>query len=153
MRRFLREFRLIRLSVLLGSRLRVGRNVSFGAGAVLLPPSFAHFGDNVSIGRDFHLETNLHVGSDVLISSRVAIVGNDHTFDVRGTTIYWSGRRSAATVTIEGDNLLGFGVIIVGNVRIGRGCIVGAGAVVTADLPPDMVCAGIPARPIKPRYA
>jgi acetyltransferase-like isoleucine patch superfamily enzyme len=52
-----------------------------------------------------------------------------------------------------GNNLLGYGVLVLGNVTIGRGAIVGAGSLVIADLPEDMICVGRPARPVKSRYA
>ena len=133
--------------------LDVGDNVRFGSRSVLNAPEFIHLGNNVRVGRDFHLETNLTVGNDVLISSRVAIVGNDHLFDDPRATVFSQGRGPVQHVTLGGDNLIGFGATIVGTVSIGRGCIVGAGALVASDLPPDTVCVGIPARPIRPRSA
>ena len=147
-----RGIRITRHKAMLRGKLSTGENVIIGANAVLLPPNFLRIGDNVAIGRDFHLESNLEIGSEVLISSRVAIVGNDHSFSAPNKSVYWAGRNPPATAVLEGDNLIGFGVTIVGNVRIGHGCIVGAGAVVTSDLPPNTVCVGIPAKPIRNRF-
>ena len=151
-RSIVRRLRLLRLQAALGNRLSVGRNVSIGAAAVLLPPRRIRIGDDVSIGRDFHVETDLTIGPGVLISSRVAIVGRDHRFDDPARTVYWSGRLPPAAVIIEGDTLLGFGTIVIAPAVIGHGCIVGAGSVVTGDLPPNTVCVGVPARPIRPRF-
>lgn len=139
------------LQMFLRRRLQIGKNVKFGRRAHLAPPLLAQFGNNIGIGADFHLEADLEVGDDVLISSRVAIVARDHVIDVPGVSVYFAGRRPAGRVVLEGDNLIGFGTIIIAPARLGRGCIVGAGAVVTGDLPPNTVCAGIPARPIKLR--
>lgn len=150
-RAIVRGYRTTRLRVLTRGKLRVGKNVTFGSRAKLLSPQFVSVGDNVSVGADFHVEANLEIGSDVLISSRVAVIGNDHRFDDVRTTVYWAGRFDPATVRIDGDNLIGFGVTIVGPVTIGIGCIVGAGSVVTKDLPPFSVCVGVPARPIRAR--
>ncbi|MGE0059504.1 MAG: glycosyltransferase [Dehalococcoidia bacterium] len=147
-----RTMRNLRHKARLGNRLRIGRNVTIGKRAYLNPPESLTLGDNISIGADFHLESNLEAGSDILISSRVAFVGDDHRFDDPQSTVYWSGRNEPATVVLEGDNLIGFGVTVIGNVRIGRGCIVGSQAVVTSDLPPNSVCVGTPARPIRSRY-
>ena len=85
------------------------------------------------------------------ISSHVAIVGNDHRFDGASASVFAAGRLPPTTVVLEGDNLVGFGAIIVGGVRIGRGAIVGAGAVVTRDVESDAIVCGVPARPIRRR--
>jgi acetyltransferase-like isoleucine patch superfamily enzyme len=151
-RALLRASRIIKHKLLLGRKLQLGSNVIFGKRAVLHPPDFMRLGDNVHFANFFLTEVNLEVGSDVLFSTRVACIGNDHAFDDPMKTIISNGRLPAGTIVLEGDNLIGFGTIIVGNVRIGRGCIVGAGSVVTRDLPPYTVCAGIPAKPIRPRF-
>ena len=136
---------------ILGRKLTLGKNVILGRSAFLAPPEFLKLGNNVAIGSHFHLEANLVVGDDVLISSRVAIIGNDHRFDSSVDSIFWAGRLAPSLVTIEGDNLIGFGTTIIGNVTIGRGCIVGACAVVTKDLPANTICVGVPAKPIRDR--
>ena len=147
-----RRVRLVGLRMRTTAALDIGDNVRFGPHAALNAPEFIRLGDNIRVGGDFHLETNLTVGNEVLISSRVAIVGNDHPFDVREATVFSQGRGPAHHVVLGGDNLIGFGTIIVGTVNIGRGCIVGAGALVASDLPAYTVCVGIPARPIRSRY-
>jgi len=151
-RALLRFWRLAWLRLRLRRRLTVGRNVTFGRAARLMPPGYVRIGDNVAIGADFHVETNLEIGPDVLISSRVAMVGRDHRFDNPSQSVFWAGRPPAELVVLEGDNLIGYGTIIVAPVRIGRGCIVGAGSVVVGDLPGDTICAGAPAKPIRGRY-
>ncbi|WP_302291787.1 DapH/DapD/GlmU-related protein [Barnesiella intestinihominis] len=54
-------------------------------------------------------------------------------------------------VTIEDDVFIGMNAIICNSVTIGRGAVVGAGAVVTKDIPPYQIWAGNPARHIKDR--
>ncbi|MGQ0845820.1 MAG: acyltransferase [Sporichthyaceae bacterium] len=110
-------------------------------------------GRHVYIGADFFLEADLFVGDDVLISSRVAVIGDDHPFDDSPLPITSHPRRGRSEVRIEGDNLIGHGTIIIAPATIGRGTIVGAGSLVTGDLPPDSVCVGRPARVIRKRRA
>ena len=147
-----RRLRMARLHVRLRGKLRVGDNVYIGRRAAVLAPNRVELGDNVAIGADFHVESDLVAGSDILISSRVAIVGRDHAFDDPERSVYWEGRTPSGEVRLEGDNLIGFGTIIIAPVTIGRGAIVGAGSVVTRDLPPDTICVGAPARPIRARF-
>ena len=52
----------------------------------------------------------------------------------------------AGSVCLGDATLVGCGAVVLPGVSIGRGATVGAGAVVTADLPPDVVAAGVPAR-------
>lgn len=136
----------------LRSKGEFGKDVVIGRGAVLLPPEFCRLGDNVWIGRGLHLECNLDIGSDVLISSRVSIVSDDHRFDDPDVPIHKQGRKDPGVVVLEGNNLVGVGATIIAPSRIGRGCIVGAGSIVTRDLPADTVCVGAPAKPIRSRY-
>jgi acetyltransferase-like isoleucine patch superfamily enzyme len=52
---------------------------------------------------------------------------------------------------VDDDAWLGVGVIVLSGVRIGKGAVVGAGAVVTHDVPDGAVVAGVPARIVKMR--
>lgn len=140
------------IKLLLGNKITWGKGVMFGKELELRPPQFIRLGNNVSIGPWFLTEVNMNVGSDVLISSRVSFIGNDHELGDPNATVFFSGRLPASTVTLGGDNLIGFGTIVVGSVSIGRGCIVGAGSVVTKDLPDFWICAGVPAKPLRKRF-
>ena len=124
----------------------IGPNCSF------LARDFIRVGVNVSFGAGVVVESNLVIGENTLVSSQVAFIGNDHDFSNPEETIYSGHRLPSSSVILEGDNLIGFRSIILGNVRIGRGCIVGAGSIVTRDLPPYSICVGAPARKIKDRF-
>lgn len=62
-------------------------------------------------------------------------------------------KMEAAPVVIEDDVWLGAGVVVLPGVRLGRGCVIGAGAVVTDDVPAEAVYAGVPAAEIGKRSA
>lgn len=147
-----RHYRAVYIKLRYPSKVSLGKNVNFGRYTEIRSPNFACFDDNINIGPWFLTESNLKIGSDVLISSKVSFVGNDHAFDDDSKTVYFQGRKPPSTAILEGDNLIGFGSIIVGNVTVGKGCIVGAGSVVTKSLPPYTVCAGVPAKVIRSRY-
>jgi acetyltransferase-like isoleucine patch superfamily enzyme len=134
------------------TRFTVGNAISLARGADVRSPHYFELGDHVSIGKNFTCEVDIRVGSHVLISSNVSIIGNDHPYNDRSITVYNAPRLDDSSVEIGSDVLIGFGTIIVGTVSVGDGCIVGAGSVVVRDLPPYTICAGVPAKPLKPRY-
>jgi acetyltransferase-like isoleucine patch superfamily enzyme/glycosyltransferase involved in cell wall biosynthesis len=135
-----------------GRRFKSGRNVYFGRLTTISSPDFCDFSNNISIGERFFVQTNLSVASDCLISSNVSFVGNDHSFNIDGGNAYWSGKNDPSVVILEGDNFIGYGATIVGNVTIGRGAVVAAGSVVVNDVPENTIVGGCPARFIKRRY-
>jgi acetyltransferase-like isoleucine patch superfamily enzyme len=59
--------------------------------------------------------------------------------------------QSKGRILIDDDAWLGFGVIVLSGVRIGKGAVVGAGSVVTRDIPDGAIAVGSPARVIKMR--
>lgn len=113
-------------------------------------------GDRVQLNDYVHIGAALHVsiGNDVLIASRVFISDHNHG-------AYMGSEQSnpnlppalrplsCAPVIIEDRVWIGENVCILPGVRIGTGAIVGAGAVVTHDLPPESISVGIPAKVIK----
>jgi acetyltransferase-like isoleucine patch superfamily enzyme len=92
------------------------------------------------------------LGPYVMFGPRVAIVGQDHRFDVPGTPTIFAGRPPLKPTMIEADAWVGYGTIIIAGVTIGRGSIVAAGSVVTRDIAPYEMHAGVPARKIRDRF-
>lgn len=116
------------------------------------------------IARDFEAAEYSYVGPGCLIMSgvsigrytmlgpRVCIVGNDHVFDKVGLPVIFSGRPEFKRTDIGRDVWVGAGAIIMCGVRIGDGAIVAAGSVVTKDVEPFAIVAGVPARKIRDRF-
>jgi acetyltransferase-like isoleucine patch superfamily enzyme len=147
-----RAIRRVRFRASPGATVTVGKEFVVGPACRMTRGRTLVAGDRVSIGRDFECMTDAVIGDDVMISSSVAFIGNDHAFDDPTKTIRTQGLLPIATTRVVGDNLIGYGAIIIGDVTIGRGAIVGAGSLVTSDLPEYMVCVGRPAKPVRPRF-
>lgn len=92
------------------------------------------------------------LGRYAMLAPEVVIIGGDHRIDVPGTPIVFSGRPELPRTAIGADAWIGFRAIVMAGVSIGRGAIVAAGAVVTKDVPPYEIHAGVPARKIGERF-
>lgn len=90
------------------------------------------------------------IGDNTLIGNHVSIIAANHTIPPRGQLIRHEPD-VPLPIRIGRDAWIGAGVRVLGGVTIGDGCVVGAGAVVTNDLPPWTVAVGVPARVIRER--
>lgn len=119
-------------------------------GVKILPSAQVVLGHRVALGRRMYIEVDTTVGNDVLFSGYVAIVSDSHPIDQPGT-VFASIRHDNDVVVFEGDNLVGYGAIVIAPCRVERGAVVGAGAVVTGTLSADTVYVGVPGRPLRTR--
>lgn len=134
--------------------IQIGENVYIGHQTILkgYHKNGMVIGDNVWIGQGcfFHSAGGLTIGSNVGIAPHVRILTSHHLEAGRAVPIPRSPLRFAPVV-IEDDCDIGIGAIILPGVRIGRGVQVGAGAVVTRDVEPYSVVAGVPAKVLRMR--
>ncbi len=142
----------IRSNVTHGPRLHVG------LGSVVWAPKQLSIGSNVYIGKHATIQVDGIIGDEVLIANGVGIVGKrDHDYTQLGVTVRsanWVGTDFALStpVRIGSDVWIGYNAIIYSGVTIGTSSIVAAGAVVTKDLPPNVIAAGAPAVVVKNRF-
>ncbi|WP_194776958.1 sugar O-acetyltransferase [Pararhodonellum marinum] len=139
------QLRLNLLSDLLG---KIGKNFW------IEPPFFCDYGYNISCGDDVFFNFNcvvldvtpVKIGHRVLIGPNVQFYAATHPMDhkVRGTLL-----ESGKGIIIEDDVWIGGGAILCPGVKIGARSVIGAGAVVTKDIPPDTFAGGIPCATIK----
>lgn len=92
------------------------------------------------------------MGNYVMIGPELLITGADHRFDKPGVAMIFSGRPDPEECVIEDDVWIGARVTVLKGVRIGRGAVIAAGAVVTRDVPPYTITGGVPARQIRQRF-
>ncbi len=111
-----------------------------------------HIGRNVFIGLDTWLDCQfpelITIEDDVTISFRVTVVVHD---DARRLDRIepGAGDGTVAPVWLRRGCYLGAGCLILPGVTVGERAVVASGAVVTRDVAPEMVVAGVPARPLR----
>lgn len=128
---------------------KVGKNVNIERKAVFGP--LLEIGDNSGVGINCEMYGPVKIGNDVMMGPEVVCYTSGHKHDRTDITMIEQGSTEAAPIKIGNDVWLGRRVIIMPGVTIGDGSIIGAGAVVTKDIPAYTVAAGVPARVIKSR--
>ncbi|HSJ56235.1 MAG TPA: DapH/DapD/GlmU-related protein [Anaerolineae bacterium] len=88
------------------------------------------------------------IGNRVYTSPLVQMAAVDHVFDDPRRPFVDQGI-TARGIVVEDDVWIGAGAILTDGVRVGRGAVIAAGAVVTRDVEPHIVVAGVPARPVR----
>lgn len=153
---------------LVGSKyISLGSNITIGQGVRLTAwdkfkaeGGVQHFtpeiilGNNCSIGDNGHITAinRIHFGDNVLLGPKVLITDNSHgQFKIEELDIAPNKRSlfSSGPVIIEDNVWIGEKASIMPNVRIGKGAIIAANAVVTKDVPAYSVVAGVPAKVVK----
>ena len=134
--------------------ISLGSNIYVGHYAILKGYHDApmRIGDNTWIGQQcmFHSAGGLTIGRNVGIGPGVQILTSQHVEAGRDIPILF-GPVEKGPVVVEDDCDIGWGAIVLPGVTIGRGTVVGAGAVVTRDSAPYSVVAGVPARLLRTR--
>ena len=132
--------------------IRLGERVLIAPGAMVQ--------GNVQIGDDSSVQAycnlvgyeggEIQIGRYVRIGSHTVMVAANHRFERTDIPIAKQGVKPEPIV-IEDDVWIGSRVNLLAGVRIGKGSVIGAGAVVTKDIPPYSVAVGVPARVIATR--
>ncbi|MGH2726710.1 MAG: acyltransferase [Actinomycetota bacterium] len=143
-----------RLRAWSGGRLlaRCGENVNIEHGVILENARSSELGSNSGLGIDARLGT-FKIGSNVMMGPDVVFVSLNHEFGNADVPMIQQGFGTDQPVIVEDDVWIGARVVVLPGRRIGTGSVVGAGAVVTADVPPYSIVGGNPARVIKDRRA
>ncbi|MEA5448371.1 acyltransferase [Leptolyngbya sp. CCNP1308] len=116
----------------LGGKVRIGQNTYLGPYVCMAGPG------------------DITIGKNCLIASNTGLYANNHIFSGVDIPINQQGL-TAKGIEIEEDCWLGSGAKVVDGVTIGRGSVIGAGSVVTKDIPPYSIAVGAPAKVIRQR--
>lgn len=115
-----------------------------------IPHARIHIGSNSLLGEYTVIrgQGGVTIGDRVYTSPSVQIIAVNHVFDSPDRSFVDQGI-TARGIVIEDDVWIGSGAVICDGVHVGKGAVVAAGAVVTKDVAPNTLVAGVPARPIR----
>jgi maltose O-acetyltransferase len=124
---------------------------SVGSEAVVESPFHCDYGFNISVGERFYANVNcvfvdcapIEIGERVLFGPAVQLYAATHPLDAETRR---NGLEYALPITIGNDVWIGGGAIVLPGITIGARAVVGAGSVVTHEVPADAVVAGNPCR-------
>lgn len=128
---------------------KCGKKVNIEHGAKF--SSKTSLGDYSGIGINARIHGDCTIGDHVMMGPDVVIITSNHSFDRTDIPMMFQGFEAERPVIIGNDVWIGERVIILPGVHVGDGAILAAGAVVTKDVPPYAIVAGVPATMIKMR--
>lgn len=152
----------VKRAMFVRGNVAIGKRFHMGMLSYVSSPDALEIGNDVYVGKFCTIQCSGTIGNCVLIANNVGIVGRrDHDMKAVGIPIRlapWVGDtpglagNASNRVIIDSDVWVGFGAILLSGIRIGRGAVVAAGAVVVADVAPYDIVAGNPARPVGRRF-
>ncbi len=142
---------IIRSGCIIYERVKIGNNVEFGHN--VLVRENVEIGDNCKIGSYVILDSDIKIGNNVVIQSGVyipkGVVIEDDVF-IGPCTVFTNDKyppsRKLVGSRVCRGSILGAGCVVLPGVRIGEYSVVGAGSIVSRDVPDKCVVYGIPAR-------
>jgi maltose O-acetyltransferase len=134
--------------------LLLGLLGQLGEGSEIKPPLRCDYGYRIRVGARTFVNyglvaldvASIEIGDDVQIGPNVQLLTPTHPLEPDARRAKWE---AAEPIAIQGNVWLGGGVIVLPGVTIGENTVVGAGSIVTKDLPPNVVAAGNPARVVR----
>lgn len=118
-------------------------------------------GDHSYIGNNVYFNSllaNVHIGDHVMIADEVLFITGNHRTDKIGCFMsevsnQEKNEKDDQDIVVERDVWIGSRAIILKGVTIHEGCVIGAGSIVTKDIPPYSIAVGNPAHVIRPRFS
>lgn len=137
--------------------IRIGRNVYIGRNTIIsCKEGSIELKDfcNISANCSLLSETEITLGQYCFLAGNCYLVaGGNHSFKRLDIPIMFQPSFSRGGIKIDADVWLGAGVIVLDGCRVGKGSVIGAGAVVTDSLPSYSIAVGMPAKKIRDRTA
>ena len=133
-----------------------GENVSIALGRGIFTYESISIGNDVFIGANAIMQAKydeIIIGSHVAFGPCVHIFGANHDIYRKGEYMKSAATKNNGNIVIEDDCWVGSNATILRGVRIGKGSVIGAGAVVSKDIPPYSIYTGIPDARLRKRFS
>jgi maltose O-acetyltransferase len=140
-----RTFLCRRIFEFTGNDVTVLKGVTFGSGVNI------HIGNYSSLNRDCWISNDTFIGDDVLMGPEVIMLSGSHNFERTDIPMREQGAPPRKPIVIGDDVWIGTRSIILPGVKVGSHSIIGAGSIVTKDVPEWAIVAGNPAKLIRYR--
>ena len=127
----------------------IGRNVNVEKNASF--HKHISIGNNSDLGIDSIIGESVTIGDNVMMGPGCLIYTSNHNIERTDIPMIEQGMSKTEPVVIGNDVWIGSRVTILPGVHIGNGCVIGAGAVVTRDIPDYTISVGVPAKVVKKR--
>jgi galactoside O-acetyltransferase len=152
-----------RLKILQGCTILEPHNLKIGQGFSMMQRCSLcavnggkiYIGDNVSMNNNVYIDASqggeIVIGDNVLFGPNITLRASNHRSDKKNIPIIQQGHLPGK-IFIKNDVWIGTNAVILSGVTIGQGSVIGAGAVVTKDVPENVLVGGVPAKIIKENY-
>lgn len=141
------------LTILGGENITIGNNFrSMGHNYLYGNEGEIKIGNNISLNTNVQIGASggkIHIGDNVLIGPNVVLRAADH--GTSRETLINKQPHDGGVIVVEDDVWIGANAVVLKNVRLGKGSVVAAGAVVVNDTEPYSIVGGVPARKISER--
>jgi len=135
----------VRRMICRGMLARMGRNVTVEKNAQFGSGRHVEIGDNSGIGMNCRV-SHVRIGNNVMMGPDCVLLSANHRYDDLTTPMVEQGHEETQTTVIDDDVWIGTRVIVLPGRHLGAHSIIGAGAVVTRNVPPYAIVGGNPAR-------
>lgn len=135
----------------IGNNCTIEHNIFFKFDGIFMPSPSITIGNNSFIGAttEFNIRSRCTLGSNCLIGSNCKFIDHDH--NIEGIDTFKNMDGKTGNIAVSNHVWIGSNSTILRSVNIGQGAVIGAGSIVTKNIPPNEIWAGVPARKIGER--
>jgi acetyltransferase-like isoleucine patch superfamily enzyme len=141
------------LEALREGRLEIGRHTQFEPHVWITAPGSAQIrigtGTFLNIGVMIASLDLVEIGDHCMLANGCFVTDGNHRFDHPSRPVPWQGFTTKGPTRVHDNVWCGVNVVITSGVTIGERCVIGANSVVTSDIPPRSIAAGVPARVLR----